>query len=117
MTEAEVSVRFGEVFRARRQDPERVAPDGGETLAELRARALRAMSEIVARHPAAAVAAVGHGALNKAIVLSVLRASLGSYWRIRQDNGAINIIDVDGSRAQVTVLNDTSHLDGLPRSI
>ncbi len=117
LTVAEVSGRFGELYQARRRDPEHVAPDGGETLAELCARGLQAVAEIVERHPAAAVAAVAHGALNKVILLSVLRAPLRGYRRIRQDNGAINIIDWNGGRAQVTLLNETSHLDGLPRTI
>jgi probable phosphoglycerate mutase len=115
LTESEVSARFAEVFYARRRDPERVAPEGGETLADLGARGLRAVHRIVACHPEEAVAAIAHGAINKAILLSVLHAPLRSYWRIRQDNAAINILDFDGDRARVTLLNETAHLDGLSR--
>lgn len=106
--------RFGGVFQARRRDPEHVTPEGGETLAELAARGLRAVRQIIAAHQGASVAAVAHGALNKVILLSVLGAPFASYWRIRQDNGAINLLDFDGDRARITLLNETSHLDGLP---
>ncbi len=60
---------------------------------------------------------VAHGAVNKAVVLSVLEAPPAGYWHIRQDNAAINILDFDGGRARLTLLNATPHLDRLRRPI
>ncbi len=113
LTVAEIVSRFGPIYEARRRDPERVTPRGGETLAELGARAMHAVRQIVARHPGGTVAAVAHGGVNKTILLSVLGAPFGSYWRIRQDNAAINVLEFGGGRARVTLLNETSHLGGL----
>jgi len=110
LNEAEITARFGEVLRARRRDPEGVTPGGGETLAELRARGLDAIREIVAEHPDEAVAVVAHGALNKAILLGVLDAPPRAYWTIRQDNAAINVLEFGARGARVLLLNETGHL-------
>ncbi len=112
LTELEITEKFGRVLEARRLDPLGVIPHGGETLAAVQARGMRAVSEIIARHPGEAVAAVAHGAVNKMIILAALDAPHGSVFSIRQDNGAINVLEFAGGRARVMSLNETSHLDG-----
>lgn len=111
LTSEEITARFGDILRARRRDPERVTPGGGETLAELRARGIEAVGEMVARHPGETVAAIAHGGLNKTILLAVLDAPLSRYWAIRQDNGAINVLEFDALGARVALLNETAHLE------
>ena len=110
LTEQEITARFGAVLTARRQDPERVTPGGGESLGELQARGLEAIREIVARHPGETVAVVAHGGLNKTILLGLLDAPLIRYWTIRQDNGAINVLEFDERGVRVQLLNETAHL-------
>jgi broad specificity phosphatase PhoE len=112
LTMAEIEARFGAVIQARRRDPVGVTPEDGESLPALADRGMEAMREIVARHPGDTVAMVAHGALNRVILLSVLGAPLSSYWRIRQDNAAINIVELARDRARVLLVNGTSHLDG-----
>jgi phosphoserine phosphatase len=68
------------------------------------------MQEILARHDDATIAVVAHGAVNKMVLLSALDAPLSSYWRIRQDNAGINIVDVYGIHRVVRVMNETAHL-------
>ena len=112
MTTAEVAARYPDRLAARRRDPLHVAPEGGETILDVCARVLPAVREMVAAHPDATVAAVAHGAVNKAILLSVLGSPLETYLSLPQDNGAINVIEWDGGTARVVVLNETAHLDG-----
>ncbi|HLJ59469.1 MAG TPA: histidine phosphatase family protein [bacterium] len=111
LTSEEITARFGDILRARRRDPERITPGGGETLAELRARGIQVIGEMVARHPGETIAAVAHGGLNKTILLAVLDAPLSRYWAIRQDNGAINVLEFDAKVARVALLNETAHLE------
>jgi broad specificity phosphatase PhoE len=113
LTLGEVEARFGSVIESRRRDPLNVVPDGGETLPDLAARGMRVVKEIVARHADLTVAAVAHGALNRVIVLSALGAPLSSYWRVRQDNAAVNILEFRDGRARVSLMNETAHLDDL----
>ena len=110
LTEQEISERFGPVLTARRQDPERVTPGGGESLVALQARGLETVREIVARHPGETVAVVAHGGVNKTILLALLGAPLNRYWAIRQDNGAINVLEFDARGARIQLLNETAHL-------
>jgi alpha-ribazole phosphatase len=110
LTEEEITRRFGDVVARRRRDPERVVPEGGESLAQVQARAMRAMEGILARHDDGTIAVVAHGAVNKMILLSALNAPLSSYWRIRQDNAGISIVDVIGAHKAVRVMNETAHL-------
>ena len=110
LTTAEITQRFGPVIEPRRKHPEWVAPLGGETLTEVRERTMRAVEEIVARHQGETVAVVAHGAVIKTVILTALDAPLTSYWRIRQDNGAINVLDLGGDQPRVRLLNETAHL-------
>jgi broad specificity phosphatase PhoE len=90
-----------------------VAPEGGETIADVHGRALPAVRAIVAAHPGETVAVVAHGAVNKAILLSVLGSPLESYGRMAQDNAAINVLEWRAGTPRVVALNETGHLDGL----
>ncbi len=110
LTEGEITQRFGDVVARRRRDPIGVVPPGGESLAQVQARALRAMQEILAGHDDATIAVVAHGAVNKMVLLSALDAPLSSYWRIRQDNAGISIVDFRGAHKVVRVMNETAHL-------
>jgi len=110
LTEGEITQRFGDVVARRRGDPIGVVPPGGESLAQVQARALRAMREILVGHDDATIAVVAHGAVNKMILLTALDAPLSSYWRIRQDNAGISIVDFRGAHKVVRVMNDTAHL-------
>lgn len=112
LTMAEIEARFGPVIEARRRDPVGVTPEAGEAMPALAERGMRAVREVVDRHPGGTVVMVAHGALNRVVLLSVLGAPLSSYWRIRQDNAAINIVEFDRDRVRVVLINGTSHLDG-----
>ncbi len=102
---AEVQERFGEVLRAWWTTPATVRVPGGETIDEVRARAMTALRELVQRHAGETIAAVAHGGVNKTILLTLLGAPLTSYWRLRQGNGCINVLDVDDGHATLLVLN------------
>lgn len=112
LTIDEVAARHAARLAARRADPLHVAPDGGETIADVHARVLPAIRAIVAAHPGETVAVVAHGAVNKTVLLDVLGAPLASYGAMRQDNAAINVLDWDGAERCVLVVNETAHLDG-----
>ena len=106
----EVEQRFGALLKEWWERPDRVQIPGAEPLDAARARVSAAIHEIVARHQDSQVAVVAHGGVNKLLMLTLLDAPLSSYWRMRQDNACINIVEVDGNRGRVLVLNDTTHL-------
>lgn len=111
LTVAEIEARYAEAVRDWYNTPHLARIPGGETIEELRVRAVASMSEIVARHEGDTIAIVAHGGVNKAIMLTALEAPLSSYWRLRQHNACINILEYEGERVRVLVINETSHLE------
>lgn len=67
-TYAEIAAGWPEAAAAWMADPERVAPPGGESLADLRRRAAAALEEIARRHGDGAVAVVTHGGVIGALL-------------------------------------------------
>lgn len=76
----DIRVRDAARVAARRRDPLGVPPPGGETVLELRARALAALDEIVRRHPAGRVAIVSHGLTLALIKTHLADAPIESVW-------------------------------------
>jgi broad specificity phosphatase PhoE len=109
----EIEQRYAQVLRDWWERPHLTRIPGGETLDELRDRAMRAIAEIRRQVPEGAAAVVAHGGVNKTIILTALGAPLSSYWRIRQTNTCINVLEYDGDRARVLILNATAHLGAL----
>jgi broad specificity phosphatase PhoE len=83
---------------------------GGESLADVQVRALRALRLLESRRRGQTVAVVAHGGINKTILLEMLGAPLASFWRIRQHNACINVVELDGGQPRVVLLNETTHL-------
>ncbi len=106
LTYDEVAERFPEEWARWLADPPTVKPPGGETYREMQARVLPALAEIVAAHPAASIALVAHGGVNRAILCHAMRLDLSYVFRIEQHHGALNIIEFfSGGMAVVTLLN------------
>ena len=110
LTSAQINERFGDMIARRRRDPLGVVPPGGESLPHVQARVMGALQTILASHADAMIAIVAHGAVNRVALLTVLGAPLTSYWRLRQDNGAINIVEFNAGRSSVRAVNETAHL-------
>lgn len=106
----EIQERYGALLQQWWNAPDEVRVPGGETLEELRARGVAAFEDIRRRHLEEAVAIVAHGGVNKTILLTLLGAPLASYWRIRQSNACINVIEFDGNQARILMMNETTYL-------
>lgn len=110
LTVAEVERRYPEALHWWRTTPHLARIPGAETLQEMHDRAVAALREIRRRHQGSQVAAVAHGGVNKVLLLALLGAPLSAYWRIRQHNGCINLLEYDGGRGRMLIMNETSHL-------
>jgi probable phosphoglycerate mutase len=113
LTPDEVAQRWPRELEAWHESPETARIPGGETLAGVQDRALRAVRETCARLPSDrsdSVVMVGHTVVNRLILLGVLGSPLNSFWRLKQDPCAIILLEFDGSSFFVAVMNDTGHL-------
>lgn len=84
---------YPELWQARLDDIVNVAPPGGETLQQLADRVRAQMKEIVAAHSGGEIVIVGHGGVNRVILLDAIGAPLDRLFHIEQDYGCHNIID------------------------
>jgi alpha-ribazole phosphatase/probable phosphoglycerate mutase len=89
----ELQAIYPEEWQARLDDIVHYRVPGGETLLEMAERVRGAIGEIVAAHPGEDVLVVGHGGVNRTILLGAIGAPLERLFHIEQDFGCLNIID------------------------
>jgi broad specificity phosphatase PhoE len=113
LTPEEARQRWPEIIDAWYETPHLARIPDGETLDDLRARAMRTVDEIGASHQGHTVVLVGHTVMNRIILLGVLGLGNERFWRLRQDTGAINVFEAEGSVFTLVSLNDTCHLHSI----
>jgi len=86
---------------------------GGETLEEVRKRAMSSVEELSAQHTGQTIVLVGHTVINRMILLGVLGLGNERFWRMRQEPCAINVFEVESADFTLVSLNDTGHLSNL----
>lgn len=107
----EAGQRWPEEIDAWYNRPHLARIPGGETLSDLRARAMQAVNELAARHAGKTIVLVGHTVINRIILLGILGLGNDRFWRIKQDTCAINVFDAEGGDFTLVALNDTCHLN------
>ncbi len=95
MLVGEIQARYAGQFARRRSDPLRVAPPGGETVAQVRDRVVRAVDEIIAKHPCETVAVVSHGFAIAVILAHFRHHPIDEVWEMIPENGAWQVIEVE----------------------
>ncbi len=79
---------------------------GGESVLDLAERLRPAIRQILSAHPGEEVAVVGHGGVNRVILLDAIGAPLKRLFSVEQDYGCLNIIDYyDDGISVVKLLN------------
>lgn len=106
LTWQEIQNRWPDMWQARLNDLVHYRVPEGENLLDVEKRAMPVVREIVQRHQGQEVLLVGHGGLNRIILLNVIGAPLAHMFNIEQNYGCLNIIDyyADG-KATVKLLN------------
>jgi broad specificity phosphatase PhoE len=110
MAPDEVRERWPAALHAWYNVPAEAFIPGGETLADLRARAMRTIIELGTKYYGKTIVVVGHTVINRIILLGVLGLTNERFWHIKQDTGAINVFEVENHDYVLVSLNDTCHL-------
>jgi broad specificity phosphatase PhoE len=111
----EVKVKYADLYRQWEAAPHTVRFPHGETLDEVKARALDAVEEALRRHPQQTILLAAHRAVNKVLIAAFISLDNSHFWRIGQDTTAINRFNRVGDIWQIMSVNDTCHLRGLKR--
>ncbi len=111
LTSKEIKERYSEESSAWWANPFETRIPGGETLAEMAARATASIKGIINKYPDEHVCVVAHGGVIRSIVGTALGLDLNYYWRLRQDNASLTIMEFYGwDKAILMLYNDISHL-------
>jgi len=110
LTPEEVDQRDPQMHRLWRTQPHLAQPPGGESLAQVRERAVAALHAAIAAHPGETIVLVGHQVVNRVLLCAVIGLDNSHFWRIRQDNACLNIVEYVDGVFEIVLLNDTCHL-------
>jgi alpha-ribazole phosphatase len=106
LTWQEIQRRWPEDWHARLNDLVNYRVPQGENLVDVEARLMPVVREILERHRGQEILLVGHGGVNRIILLAAIGAPLANMFNIEQNYGCLNIIDYYGDgRATVKLLN------------
>ena len=110
LTPDEVREEWPHMIEAWYKTPDSLRIPDGETLADVRVRAMEAVKELVDCHEGETLVVVGHTVVNRIILLGILGLSNDRFWRLRQDTCCINIFEAEGGDFTLLSLNDTCHM-------
>ncbi len=113
---AEIEAQLPEQARRWRQREPDYAPEGGETLLQLRARVHAATEDIAARHPGALLLLVAHGGVLDVLYRAATRQSIQAPRTWQLTNTAINrLLWTPGHGLSLVGWADTGHLEQASR--
>jgi len=109
----EVQIYDREIYRQWREKPHLVRLPGGESLDEVRVRAMAALEEVIQYHKGMNLVLVSHRVINKVVICGILGIDNSHFWQIGQDTAAINLIQYKEGKYILSLLNETCHLKSL----
>ncbi|MDI6602182.1 MAG: histidine phosphatase family protein [Thermoanaerobacteraceae bacterium] len=93
-----------------RNHPAEVIFSGGESIDRVKKRALEFIKEIYPKYKCNNVLLVTHGSFIKILILSLLNTDLNLYKNLKQDNTALNIVEINNEGKSILQLfNDTCY--------
>ena len=106
----DVQKNDGERYTQWREAPHLVKIPGGESLDEVRVRAMAALEEVVRSHVGTSVILVSHRVINKVLICGILGLDNSHFWQIGQDTTAINLIQHRHGTYILSLMNESCHL-------
>lgn len=88
-----------------RDNPITCPTPGGETIAQVQERGMRAVLRAIEAHPEKRILFVSHGDILRAILCHCIGVDLKYFRRIRVDNAAFSAIQIVGDFAEVKFVN------------
>jgi broad specificity phosphatase PhoE len=110
MPVADVKEQYPDIYQDWLDTPEQVRLPGGESLADVRNRALPFVQNAVVRCGEGRIVVVSHRVVTKVLICALLTLDDSLFWSFKIDTAGITRFNFDGDRAVMTVHNDTSYL-------
>ncbi len=109
----EVRENDKETYRQWVEEPHLVKLPGGESLDDVRARAMAALEEGIRKNPGKTLVFVSHRVICKVLICAILGLDNSHFWQITQDTTAINLIQYRKGKYILSLMNETCHLKPL----
>jgi broad specificity phosphatase PhoE len=113
LSRQEVQERYPDLYQEWLKQPHQIIFPGGEGLDAVSSRAMKAVEEIISRHPQEAVALVSHRVVLKVLICALLGLDNSHFWNIAQDTTALNCFHHRNGTWICNSLNDTCHVKGV----
>lgn len=110
MTFTDIKAKYGKMYEKWLIAPGLTIIPNAETLEEVQVRGVTAIEELIKKHKDKTICVVGHGGINRTILFHYMNMDLNNFWRIRQDNCCINLIEFTDDHPIITLLNSTPFL-------
>lgn len=109
---SEIQAQFPDYLAALRDDPWNARRPGGESMADLAARAKRAFDALCERHAGERVLVVTHGGVVRVAVSLAIGGEDKDVWaRLSVSNTAITRVALGSHSGHLLSFNDTAHLE------
>jgi len=113
LSRSQVAEKYPELYRDWLDTPEQVRIPGGESLEDVRNRAVPFVEDAVMRCGEGRIVFVSHRVINKVLVCSLLGLDMSHFWNIRIDTCGLTRFDYGDGRLVLTRHNDTSFLKSI----
>ena len=111
----EVKEKYKELYAEWTQNPHQVKMPDGESLNDVRKRAVGVVDEVIARHKDTAVL-VAHRVVNKVLICALLGLDNSHFWDIKQDTCGITTFVYENGRFILAEHNNTSYLGSIKKT-
>ncbi|QXM06052.1 histidine phosphatase family protein [Crassaminicella indica] len=113
LTNEEIQRSYLKDYTVWRNEPHKAIIPGGEKLLEVQKRGLKAIYDIVKENENKNIVVVSHGVIIKSIILGLMDIDLSYFYKIRQDNTCMNVIEYKSYGPVLVTLNNTCHLENM----
>jgi len=111
----EIKDRYKELYTEWLNSPDKVTMPEGESLNDVRKRALNVVDEVIAKHEGTVIL-VSHRVVNKVLICALLGLDNSHFWNIRLDTCGITAFTYENERFILARHNDTSFLKPLHKA-
>ena len=111
----EVKDKYKELYAEWTKNPHRVKIPAGESLNDVRERAMGVVDDVIAKYEGTVVL-VSHRVVNKVLICALLGLDNSHFWNIRQDTCGITTFTYENERFILTKHNDTSYLKPIQKA-
>ncbi|MFC1966497.1 histidine phosphatase family protein [Chloroflexota bacterium] len=115
LSNQEVKDRYKELYGKWLDHPDKVKMPAGESLDDVRKRAIGVVDEVTTKHEGTVVL-VSHRVVSKVFICALLGLDNSHFWNIRLDTCGITTFTYEKERFILTEHNNTSYLQSLSKT-